>query len=190
MIAGLFIAAAVLAQAQALAAAARVAGSTPAFGPAEPRAPKPAASAGPARKACSPETPDPDSDTIVVCVVKPDGYRIDPDILAAKKAKRYADQGKARPPETYADNTCATVGPNGCAFAPAINLVAAAMTAAEIADRVSKGQEIGSVFRTDPQLTEYQYYQLAKAERERKESEAADNAYAAQVEAEAAAPQR
>jgi hypothetical protein len=52
---------------------------------------------------------------------------------------------------------------------------------------VSKGQEIGSVFRTDPQLTEYQYYQLAKAERERKESEAADKVYAAQVEAEAAA---
>ena len=189
MIAGLFIAAAVMAQAQA--AAAPVAGSAPAYGPAEPGPPKPAASAGPARKACSPTTPDPDSDTIVVCVVKPDGYRIDPDILAAKKAKRDADQGKARPPETYADNTCATVGPNGCAFAPAINLLAAAMTAAEIADRVSKGEEIGSVFRTDPQLTEYQYYQLAKAERERKESEAADEAYASQVEAEAeAAPQR
>jgi hypothetical protein len=124
-------------------------------------------------------------------VVKPEGYRIDPDVLAAKKAERQADQGKARPPENYADNTCATVGPNGCAFAPAINLLAAAMTAAEIADRVSKGQEIGSVFRTDPQLTEYQYYQLAKAERERKESEAADKTYAAQVEAEAkAAPQR
>ena len=191
MTAGLFIAAAVLAQAQA--AAAPVAGSASAYGPAEPGPPKTAASAGPPRKACSPETPVPDGDTIVVCVVKPDGYRIDPDILAAKKAKRDADQGRARPPETYADNTCATVGPNGCAFAPpAINLLAAAMTAAEIADRVSKGQEIGSVFRTDPQLTEYQYYQLAKAERERKESEAADEAYAAQVEAEAkaVAPQR
>jgi hypothetical protein len=125
-------------------------------------------------------------------VVKPDGYRIDPDILAAKKAKRDADHGRVRPPESYADNTCATVGPNGCAFAPAINLLAAAMTAAEIADRVSKGQEIGSVFKTDPQLTEYQYYQLAKAERERKESEAADKAYADQVaaEAKAAAPQK
>jgi hypothetical protein len=190
MTAGLFIAAAVLAQAQA--AAAPVAGSAPAYGPAEPGPPKTTASPGPARKACSPTTPDPDSDTIVVCVVKPDGYRIDPDILAAKKAKRDADHGRVRPPESYADNTCATVGPNGCAFAPAINLLAAAMTAAEIADRVSKGQEIGSVFKTDPQLTEYQYYQLAKAERERKESEAADKAYADQVaaEAKAAAPQK
>ena len=96
MIAGLFIAAAVLAQAEA--ADAPVAESAPAYGPVEPGPPKPAASAGPARKACSPETPDPDSDTIVVCVVKPDGYRIDPDILAAKKAKRDADQGNARPP--------------------------------------------------------------------------------------------
>jgi hypothetical protein len=191
MSAGLFLAAAAMAQAADAAPAPPPAQPAPAYGPSEPAPAKAAANSGATRKDCSPTTPDPDSDTIVVCVVKPDGYRIDPDILAATKAKRDADQGKARPPENYADNTCATVGPNGCAFAPAINLLAAAMTAAEIADRVSKGQEIGSVFRTDPQLTEYQYYQLAKAERERKESEAADKTYAAQVEAEAkAAPQR
>lgn len=168
---GAILAAAMLAQAQA---------------PAEPAPPKVAASAGPARKACSPEAPDPDSDTIVVCVVKPDGYRIDPDILAAKKAKRDADQGRPlNRSEKLADKTC-SVGPHACVDT-GINLLAVAMTAAEIADRVSKGQEVGSVFKTDPQLTEYQYYQLAKAERERKESEAADKAYAAQVEADAAA---
>jgi len=182
MSAGCILAAAMLAQATDAPAAAN--------GPAEPAPPNVAANSQQPRKDCSPQVPDPKSDTIVVCVVKPDGYRIDPDILAAKKAKRDADHGRPlNRSEKLADSSCA-VGPHACVDT-GINLLAVALTAAEIADRVSKGQEIGSVLKTDPQLTEYEYYQLAKAERERKESEAADKAYAEKVAAEAkAAPQR
>ena len=187
MSAGVILAAAMLAQADAPPPTS----PAPAYGPAETAPPKMAANPGPERKACSPEAPDPNSDTIVVCVVKPDGYRIDPDVLAAKKAKREQDQGRPlNRSERLADSSCA-VGPHACVDT-GINLLAVALTAAQVAERAAKGQEIGSVFKTDPQLTEYQYYQLAKAEREKKESEAADEAYAAQVaaEAKAAAPQR
>jgi hypothetical protein len=56
-----------------------------------------------------------------------------------------------------------------------------------MAERLSKGQEIGSMFVTDPQMSEYEYYQLARKEREAKDSAAADKAYAAKLDAEAAA---
>jgi hypothetical protein len=41
---------------------------------------------------------------------------------------------------------------------PGINLLAAAAPVTEISQRLSKGQEIGSIFVTDPQMSEYQYY--------------------------------
>ena len=186
MSAGLFIAAAVAAQAAGASPIPPPAQPAPADGPAKPPPPKTAGSPGPALKGCSPKTPDPNSDTIIVCVVKPNGYRIDPDILAAKKAKREQDQGRPlNRSERLADSSC-SVGPHACVDT-GINLLAVALTAAQVAERAAKGQEIGSVFKTDPQLSEYQYYQLAKAEREKKESEAADEAYAKQVEAEAKA---
>jgi hypothetical protein len=122
---------------------------------------------------CSSPKPDPSSREIVVCVEKPHGYRIDPDVLAAKKAKRQAQAGRPKPPETLKDRSCAVVGPSGCLFdPPGINLLAAAATAAEMGERLSKGQEIGSMFVTDPQTSEYQYYQQAKKEREAKEAAA------------------
>lgn len=169
-----------------MAAVAQTADAPAAYGPANP-APQVAAAGAPSpRKDCSPEAPDPDSDTIVVCVVKPEGYRIDPDILAAKKAKRKQDQGRPLSrSEKLADKTC-SVGPHACVDT-GVNLLAAALTAAQIADRLSKGQEIGSVFRTDPQMSEYEFYQLAKAERERRKAEAGGDGYLAQVEAAAAA---
>jgi hypothetical protein len=149
-----------------------------AYGPATPVPPKTAAAAAPARKNCSPDAPDPNSDTIVVCVVKPDGYRIDPDVLAAKKAKRHADQGRPlNRSEKLADKTC-SVGPHACVDT-GVNLLAVALTAAQMADRLSKGQEVGSMFRTDPQMSEYEYYQQAKAERERAEVEAGLRPYSA-----------
>jgi hypothetical protein len=153
------------------AAAVAQAADAPAYGPEAPAPPRTAASAPAPRKDCSPDTPDPNSDTIVVCVVKPDGYRIDPDVLSARKAKRHADQGRPlNRSEKLADNSCA-VGPHAC-IDTGVNLLAVALTAAQMADRLSKGQEIGSMFRTDPQMSEYEYYQLAKAERERAEVEA------------------
>jgi hypothetical protein len=180
---GVFLAAAALAQA-ADGSASTAPG--PSYGPGTPAPPRTAATVQTAVKDCSPKNPDPNG-AIVVCVERPNGYRIDPDVLNAKKAKRQADTGGPRPPERYADTSCSVVGAGGCAFGPAINLLAAAATAIEIGDRLAKGQEIGSIFKTEPGSSEYQYYQLAKKERERKELEAEGRAYAAQIDAEEAA---
>jgi hypothetical protein len=73
------------------------------------------------------------------------------------------------------------VGPAGCITAPGINLLAAALTAAEMADRISKGEEIGSMFMTTPTPTEYDLYVEAKRQREAEESEKAAKAKAAAV---------
>jgi hypothetical protein len=109
---------------------------------------------------------------IVVCGQRPPGYRLDPDVLEAKREMRGG--GRLRRPERMRDTSCAVVGPAGCIGAGAgINLLAAAITAAEMAARLSKGQEIGSMFVTDPQPTEYQLYVEAKHRREAKEAEAA-----------------
>ena len=123
-----------------------------------------------AKAECSPRVPDPNSREIIVCAPKPEGYRIDPDVLAARKAKKQALAGRPKPPSKMPDTSCTVVGPAGCIMTPGINLIAAAATAAEMADRLSKGEEIGSMFVTDPQTTEYQYYQQAKKEREAKEA--------------------
>jgi hypothetical protein len=42
-----------------------------------------------------------------------------------------------------------------------------------MAERLAKGQEIGSMFVTDPHPSEYQLYQMAKARREAEEAEKA-----------------
>jgi hypothetical protein len=161
MIAGLALAAALMGQ------------TAQVYGPASPapaKAPPPVKTTA---SECSPGIPNPNSREIVVCAPKPQGFRIDPDVLAAKKAKRRALAGRARPPESLKDRSCAVVGPAGCLFdKPGVDLLAAAVTLGKIEDRLSKGQEIGSIFVTDPQLSEYQYYQIAKKEREAKEAAA------------------
>ena len=70
------------------------------------------------------------------------------------------------------------VGPAPCMDAPMINLLGAAATAAEMAARLARGQEIGSMFVTDPQESEYQLYKEAKARREAEEAEKAAKAKA------------
>ena len=187
---GVILAAAALAQAADAPAAAAPAApapaaaqGAPAYGPAVPPPPKTPTSIAAPRKDCSPKTPDPETGAIVVCVIKPNGYRLDPDIMAAKKAKRAADHGRPlNRTEKVADSTCA-VGPHACVDT-GVNLLAVALTAAQMAERLAKGQEIGSMFVTDPQMSEYQYYQLAKKERERAQAVAAGAAYAAEVQAE------
>ena len=167
-----------------LALAAALFGQPPqADGPARPAGAQPTKTA---ESACVPPVPNAGSQEIVVCATKPDGYRINPDVLAAKKAKKEALAGRPKPPETLKDNSCHVVGPAPCIGAPMINLLGAAATAAEMAARLGKGQEIGSMFVTAPQLTEYQYYQLAKKQREDKEADTA--AKAAAAAAKAAAP--
>ena len=151
--------------------------ATASYGPEAPA--KPATAAKTAEKQCVPPAPTANSDReVIVCAVKPQGYRIDPDVMAARKAKKRQMAGRPTPPENFKQNNCATIGPMGCRGGPTINLLAAAATAAEMAARLSKGQEIGSMFVTDPQKTEYEMYKEAKAEREAKEAEAAAKAKA------------
>jgi len=120
---------------------------------------------------------------IVICAQKPSGYRLDPDVLEAKRQYRGS---KRKRPENFVHNDCATVGPMGCRGGPTINLIGAALTAAEMAKRVAQGKEIGSMFITDPHPTEYQLYVAAK---HRREAEQADAAAAAKAKADAAKQQ-
>ena len=106
---------------------------------------------------------------IVVCAQRPQSYRLNPDVMAARKAKRGG--GRPKPPERFRDKSCQVVGPMGCGDG-GVNLLAAAMTAAKMADKLSKGETIGGMFITDPHPSEYQLYLAAKREREAKEEEA------------------
>ncbi|HWI89133.1 MAG TPA: hypothetical protein VNS11_07855 [Sphingomicrobium sp.] len=167
-----------------LAFAAALFGQAPqAEGPASPASAGPSASAKPLESECVPPVPSAGSQEVVVCATKPDGFRINPDVLAAKKSKKDALAGRSKPPERLKDNSCKVVGPAPCIGAPMINVLGAVATAAEVAHRLSKGQEVDSIFVTEPQLTEYQYYQLAKKQREEKEGEAAARKAAAAAKA-------
>jgi hypothetical protein len=163
MPAGLLLAAALLGQ------TAETSAPAPASAP-------PASTASTGRRECTPTVPDPNTREIVVCAIKPEGYRIDPDVLKARREAR--NHTHPQRPNDFADHSCRVVGPAPCIDAPMINLLAAAATLAEISDRLSKGQEIGSIFVTDPQPTEYQLYLDAKKEREAAEAEKAAKARA------------
>jgi len=125
---------------------------------------------------CSPKIPDPNSNQIVICANKPQGYRIDPDVLEARREKKEALAGRPKPPENLKDHGCRVVGPAPCMDAPMINVLGAVATAADMAERMAKGQEVGSMFVTDPQPTEYQLYVEARKRRVAKEAVAAAKA--------------
>jgi hypothetical protein len=151
-------------------------------GPAAPP-PKPASAATAASsESCSPKTPN--ADQIVICAERPQGYRLNPDVMEAKRQMRSGGRPvrqatEAPPPD------CRTVGPAPCVSA-GINLLAAAVTAAEMAKRIAAGQEIGSMFVTDPHPSEYQLYLQAKKRREALETEKAAKAKAKAAAAAAA----
>ena len=152
-------------------------------------APPPAAAAAApakdAQKECTtPATPDPNSREIVVCALRPNGYRLDPDVLAARRLKKKGESVRPRNPhETYADHSCATVGPMGCRGQPTIDVFTAAAALATVAQRLSKGQEVGSMFQTTPTSSEYQLYQEAKKQREEAEADKAAKARATEAQA-------
>jgi hypothetical protein len=153
--------------------------------PASTAQPQPAAPAPPAASvtastdSCPP--PSVDSRVIVVCTQRPQGYRLNPDVMEAKR--EIHSGGRPVRPNQIPRPDCATVGPFPCVSA-GINLIGAALTAAEMAKRLAEGKEIGSMFVTDPHPTEYQLYQMAKARREAEEAEkaAAKKAKAAPVQ--------
>jgi hypothetical protein len=76
-----------------------------------------------------------------------------------------------KPPERLVDNSCASVGPHGCTTT-GVNLLNAALVLATVAQKAVSGADVGQMFITDPQLSEYELYQLAKSEREAKEAAA------------------
>lgn len=131
--------------------------------------------------ACSPVPPG--STTIVICTQRPQGYRLNPDVMEAKR-EMHGGGPPVRPGGGTPRPDCATVGPVPCVSA-GINLLAAAVTAAQMAKRLATGQEVGSMFVTDPQPDEYHRYLMAKA---RREAEEAQKAAAAKAKAAEAAP--
>jgi hypothetical protein len=160
------------------------------YGPAAPPAPKVAAPAAVApQRECAPQTSAPNANEIVVCAIKPEGYRLPPDIVEARRLKKEGNAGRPRSPhETYADHSCASIGPMGCRGTPTINLLNVAVTAAEISKRLAKGQEIGSIFETTPAPTDYQYFLEAKKKREEKEAAAAAKGTQAKAQSQALLP--
>jgi hypothetical protein len=132
----------------------------------------------------TPAVPDPNSRDIVVCAERPNGYRLDPDVLTAKRLKKKGESIRPRNPhETFADHSCATVGPMGCRGQPTIDVFTAATALAAMGDRLAKGQEIGSMFKTQPTSSEYQLYLQAKKQRQEEEAEKAAKAKAAAAQA-------
>ena len=171
------------------AAAQTAAASSSAYGPAAP-SPTPAAKTEAPRDCKTPPVPDPNSRDIVVCAERPNGYRLDPDILAAKRAKRNGESIRPRNPhEAFADHSCATIGPMGCRGQVTVDMFTAAAAVAAMAQRLSQGQPIGPMFQTQPTMSEYQLYQAAKKRREAEETEKAAKAKAAAAQAAADARQ-
>ena len=139
------------------------------YGPAAPAPPPKKVEPRPVEP-CPTPRPTVDNSEIVICAPKPEGYRIDPDLVEAERAKKA--NKKLKRPERMVDRSCATVGPMGCRDGGGINLLAAALTAAEMARRAATGGNVGEMFITDPQPDEYQLYLLAKREREAREAAA------------------
>ena len=133
-------------------------------------------------ESCKTPYPKEGEDEVVICVERPQGYRLDPDLREAEKQAR---KNKLKRPERYVDNSCAMVGPMGCRGDPGINLMAVALTAAEIAKRTAKGENVGELFITDPQPDEYKLYQQIKREREAKKAAEAETLKEKTSEAEA-----
>ncbi|HEX8839109.1 MAG TPA: hypothetical protein VF750_01415 [Sphingomicrobium sp.] len=141
-------------------------GPVPAVAPPSKVAPEPT-------RECVNQNQNPNGNEIIVCAIKPEGYRLPPDIVEARRLKKEGITGRPHNPhESYADRSCANVGPMGCRGTPAINLLAVAATAAQISQRLAKGQEIGSIFETQKSSTDYQLFQMAKKSREEKEAAA------------------
>lgn len=142
--------------------------------PAQEAAP---AEPSPASRDCN--RPSANDREIVICAERTDdGYRLNPDLMEARREARSAGRpnrpgGKTRP-------DCASVGPAPC-MVGGISLIGVVLTAAEMAKRVAQGKEIGNMFATDPHPSEYQLYLMAKARREAREAEEADAKAAAKV---------
>jgi hypothetical protein len=129
------------------------------------------------------EKPNADTRAIIVCAQRPNGYRLNPDVMAAKRVKRGGRGASPKPHENFKQDECATVGPMGCRGQGVIDIPSAAIAAVQMVAKAVKGENVGAMFKTDNQLSEYELYLLAKADREGREEEVA----ASKVRAEARA---
>lgn len=146
--------------------------------------PAPQAQAKPAEQDCDRARQTADERQIVICAQRPQGYRLNPDIM---EAKRELKKGAPAPPlGRYSRPDCATVGPIPCTM-PGINLVGAALAAATMAEKAAKGENVGEMFVTDPHPDEYHLYLMAKARREQEQAEAAAKKARAEAQAKAQA---
>lgn len=148
-----------------------------------PQAPAPTAppvAARPQKDECA--EPSTDTREILVCAQRPQGYRLNPDVMEAKRELRSGGQPK-RPPGTTVIPDSPAVGPFAGYGTAAVNLLAVGLTAAQMAKRLAEGKEIGSMFKTDPHPSEYQLYQMAKARREAREQAEAEARAAAKGKA-------
>jgi hypothetical protein len=136
------------------------------------------------------ECPSPSANTreIVICAQRPQGYRLNPDILEAKRELRSG----GRPPRPVSERRI----PEGTMPPPplpgglrAVNVVGVGLTAAEMAVRLAQGKDVGSMFVTDPNPSEYQLYLVAKARREAREQAEAEARAGAKAKAALAASQ-
>jgi hypothetical protein len=155
----------------ALAAAAQAASPVPAQPP-QPASAAPSATEAQAKSAareCAKDGQTGNRREIVICAQRPQGYRIDPDILEARREVRSA--GRPTRPGGSTRPDCETVGPIPCMNA-GINLIGAALTAVAMAEKAAKGENVGQMFVTDPTPDEYHLYMMAKARREQSEAEA------------------
>jgi hypothetical protein len=152
--------------------------------PAQPTQAQPPAAASQRASDTACSEPSADSNTIVICTERPQGYRLDPDVLEARR-EPHSGGRPVRPGGKVIPNCATGVGPAPC-MVGGVSLIGVALTAAEMAKRVATGEEVGSMFKTDPNPTEFQLYLMAK---ERRESEEIEKA-ATEAKANAAARQK
>ena len=145
----------------------------PVYGPVAPPTPPPSVAKAPAKPAERCDSRSPNDNEIVICATRPDGYRLNPDVLEAKREMH--NGGRLRRPESFNESNCASVGPMGCLGQGmvGIDLLGAAMVLGTMIQKAVTGQNVGKMFVTDPQPSEYQLYLEAKKRREAKEAEAA-----------------
>jgi hypothetical protein len=147
-----------------------VSAAAPAGSPLAGRTAPPAkASVANPREDCSPSSPAADQRSIVICAQRPNGYRLNPDVMEAKREKRKGDGGPPGRPSIAVQTPC-SVGPQPCQSA-GINLIGAGITAVTMVERAAKGENVGDMFVTDPHPSEYQLYVMAKKRREAREAE-------------------
>ena len=133
---------------------------------------------------CANPQPKADTQQIVICAPKTDGYRLNPDVMEARREIHSGGRPTRPGPMGARPRDCA-VGPWACGPQAGINLVGAALTAATILKKAVSGENVGQMFVTDPHPSEYQLYLAAKARREAREAEisAATQARAKEEEA-------